>query len=265
MEKIKSSFNKYKPAFIATVAIMVIAAAVSIGYVFAVSPESIRNPKLEHAHLRMSLIVDGQEVNFGEDTFQQEYNKDTCSAELPKTPIHFHDSKNQFVHLHWKGMTGGMVLKYYGWNKIGGQDDSLGYRLDELPSVKAVKIFGNVLPTYPKDAKLWVYSGDDNSYKERSADDFLKQDFETFFGVKSTVNVEEVSLLDTLFPKAYAHGSNHESEANTDGEERAEMLKRIQNLLGSVVVFAQKEKPSDDQVKARFEKLEPLSDSVCGG
>lgn len=249
-----------------TIAVITIALAVvlSSAYVFATSPDSIMKPKLDHAHARVQLIVDGKSVNFGDQKYQETYDKGSCSADLPESPIHFHDNKDQFLHLHWKDMTGGMFLKYYGWNKIGGTDDKLGYRLDELPGIKPVKVYGNVLPELKKDSKLWVYSGDENDYKERSMDDFLKQDFETFFDKTSSINNEEVSLLDWLFPSAYAHGSDHSSEGSS-ADKTDEELQRINNMLGNVVVFAQSDKPSDQQIKGKFNNLEPLADSTCGG
>lgn len=263
MKKLKDFINKYKLSIVVA-AVIIVTGLGYAGYVFAVSPGAIRNPQLEHAHIRMQLMVDGQEVNFGEDKFQESYEKGQCSANLSETPVHFHDNKNQFVHLHWKDISGGLVLKYYGWNMIGGADDILGYRLDTLPQIQRVKTFGSVLPDFPEDAKLWVYAGDETSYHERSAEEFLNQDFETFFGVESTVNSREVSLLDLLFPTALAHGNDHANE-NMSDEEHAEMLARVQNLLGNVVIFAQKDQPSDQQIMARFDELEPLGDSVCGG
>ena len=44
-----------------------------------------------------------------------------------------------------------------------------------------------------------------------------------------------------------------------------EELKQINNLIGNVVVFVQKNEPTNEQIKARFNKLEPLGLSVCGG
>lgn len=249
-----------RKSLIATLVITIIAiifAGTSYGY--TVSPSTIRFPKLEHAHIRMQLIVDSKAVNFGADKFQEAFNKAVCSGELPKTPIHFHDGKDQFVHLHWKGMTGGLILKYYGWNMVGGTNNLMGYRWDKLPAIEPVKIFGTVLPAFPSGSKLWVYTGDATSHQERSVDDFLHQDIETFFGVKSRVNPEAASLLDILFPKAMAHrGEKHSSKSE-------EELKRIQNFLGNVVIFVQKNQPNEPQIAERFTKLEPLSDSACGG
>lgn len=245
---------------IATLVIAIVAIIFAgAGYTYTVSPPPVRFPKIEHAHIRMQLIVDSKAVNFGADKFQEAFNKDICSDKLPKTPIHFHDSKDQFVHLHWKGMTGGLILKYYGWNMVGGANNMMGYRWDKLPAIESVKIFGTVLPAFPDSSKLWVYTGDVKSHQERSTDEFLHQDVETFFGVKSRVNPEVASLLDMLFPKAMAHAGEEHS-----GKSEAE-LKRIQNFLGNVVIFVQKSKPNELQVAERFTKLEPLSDSTCGG
>lgn len=230
-------------------------------YIFIVSPAAVRNPKLEHAHFRMQLVVDQKEVNFGSSTFQQTYEKGVCSAGLSETPIHFHDNKDDFVHLHWRGMTGGLVLKNYGWDYAGGPDDSLGYRLDELPKVKSVPIYGDVLSEPSENAKLWVYTGSSDSYQERSADEFINQDLETFFGTKSLIKVEEeFSFWDELFPRAMARaGEAHEAGSSEED------LQRINNLFGDVIIFVQEGKPTDQQVKNGFSKLEPLSESTCGG
>lgn len=236
---------------VAVLVLVVLVASGYVGYLYATSPAAIRNPRLEHAHIRLQVLVNGTAVNFGEAKYQTSLAQaTTCSIAVPPQPIHLHDNKAQFVHLHWKDMTGGLVLKYYGWNLIGGPSNVLGYRFDELPKLVSVPIHGDVLPAYPKDAKLWVYSGDENNYKERSAQDFLHRGFEAFLGVKSTVN---------------SAPSTASTPTTTGTETHEEQLKRINNLLGNVVVFAQKNKPSSQQVKERFAKLAPLPESICGG
>lgn len=264
MNKLKNFIKKPLGTVVAVLVLALLSLVAFLGYVFAVSPMAILNPKVEHAHARLQLVANGTAVNFSDDKYQETYAKGSCSAELPSSPIHFHDNKNQFVHLHWKGMTGGLLLKNYGWNYIGGQDELLGYRLDELPAVQPVPIYGNVLPDLKEDTKLWVYTGTTNDYEERSQEDFAQQDLETFFGKKSTINPESVSLLDAIFPRAYAHDGSHESTPSDDNKSEEE-LKRINNLLGNVVVFAQNDKPSDKEITRQFNNLEPLTDSVCGG
>lgn len=258
----ESKHNKpYLKGALAAVAVLVAVVFAYGGYLYAVSPAAIRNPKIEHAHFRLQLIANEEEVNFGEKKYQQTYEKGICSAELSEAPIHFHDNKDDLVHLHWKEVTGGLVLKNYGWDYIGGPNDSLGYRLDELPKVKNVPIYGDVLPNLSDRAKLWVYTGSTDEYKERAAEEFVNQDLETFFGKKSLINAEEeLSFWDKLFPKAYAHAGEAHNEESSDEE-----LQRINNLLGDVVVFAQDSKPTDQQIKNSFKNLEPLSESTCGG
>ncbi len=240
-------------------------------YIYASSPEVVRNPKLEHYHFRMQILVDGKAENFAEKGYQTGYAKDQCNANLPEQPIHFHDNKDQFTHIHWEGMTGGMVMKYYGWNYIGGIDNALGYKLDDLTNIQKVTTHGNYLPAVPAGAKFYVFTGNEDTFKERNFNDWKDQDLEQFFGVTSNspaheINKgEEVSILDSLFPKAYAHGENHEAEATTDDETEEQELTRINNLIGNVVLFIQKDKPSEEQIKQRFNKLEPLTDSTCGG
>lgn len=242
------------------------------GYIFAASPEVVRNPKLEHYHFRMQILVDGKAQDFGTKAYQTGYAKDNCNANLPEQPIHFHDNKDQFTHIHWEGMTGGMVMKYYGWNYIGGMSNALGYKLDKLSDPQKVTTHGNYLPPKPQQDQVYVYTGDENSYKERNFNDWKSQDLEKFFGVTSNSPAHKInnggstSLLDKIFPRTYAHGGEDDGNDGEAGEEtEQETLTRINNLLGNVVIFAQKDKPTDQQIKDRFNDLEPLSDSTCGG
>lgn len=270
-----ASRRLWRPFIVIAVLLGVVAALYGsyAAYAYAVSPASIQSPQLEHAHIRMQLIVDGKKINFGEDKFQQPYVKGQCNTDLSAEPIHFHDGKDQFVHIHWKGTTGGQVLKYYGANLIGGPDDSLGYRIENPFNISEVPVFGNQLPDL--NQQLWVYSGSADNYTLRSTDEFLNEDFETFFGKQSNVQPNRTSLLDALFPKAYAHTSEesgHNDAGHNDITTQSgaaapsqQDLTRLQNLLGDVVIFAQKDKPTDAQVAERFKNLVPLTDSVCGG
>lgn len=241
-------------------------------YIYVASPFVIRNPKLEHYHFRMQMLVDGKAEDFSTKAYQTGYAKDQCNASLPEQPIHFHDNKDQFTHIHWEGMTGGMVMKYYGWNYIGGISNALGYKLDDLKDPQKVTTHGNYLPQVSEQDNFYVFTGNENGYKQRSFEDWKNQDLEQFFGVTSNSpshkinNGEQVTWLDRLFPKAYAHSGEDDGNDGEPGEEtEQEKLTRINNLIGNVVIFAQKDKPTDQQIKDRFDDLEPLSDSTCGG
>lgn len=241
-------------------------------YIYAASPSVIRNPKLEHYHFRMQILVNGKAEDFSAEGYQTGYSKDQCNVNLPEQPIHFHDKKDQFTHIHWEGMTGGMVMKYYGWNFIGGIDNALGYKVDNFKDIQKVTTHGDYLPAIPNDAQLYIYTGNENGYQEKSLNDWKTQDLEQFFGKTSNFPAHEqnkqTSLLDKVFPKAYAHGTSDDADGD-DGsnpvESEEEKLTRINNMIGNVVIFAQKDKPTDQQIKDRFNNLEPLSDSTCGG
>lgn len=264
--------NRVKIGLTVAIAILLVPLSYA-GYIYAVSPAVIRNPKLEHYHFRMQILVDGKAEDFSTEGYQTGYAKDQCNANLPEQPIHFHDNKDQFTHIHWEGMTGGMVMKYYGWNVIGGMSDALGYKLDDLSDPQKVTGHGNYLPPVPQDAKFYVYTGDETGYQERNFEDWTHQDLEQFFDKTSNFPAHEqnkqTSLLDKVFPKAYAHGGEddgNDGEAGETGTESEEQkLTRINNMIGNVVIFVQKDKPTDQQIKERFNDLEPLSDSTCGG
>lgn len=268
--KRKFNFSKrLKIALLVLLAVLLIPLSYA-GYIYAASPEVIRNPKMEHYHFRMQVLVNGKAENFGDNKYQQDYAKDQCNANLTEQPIHFHDMKDQFVHIHWEGMTGGMVMKYYGWNYIGGVNKALGYKLDDLGDIQKVNTHGNFLPAVPDGAQFYIYAGDENGYKQKSFDDWKSQDLEKFFGKTSNSPAHEInqqlSFINQLFPKASAHGTEDHSTTTTTAEEsEEERLTRINNLLGNVVIFVQKDKPTDQQIKDRFNDLEPLTDSTCGG
>ncbi len=238
-------------------------------YAYAASPDVIRKPQSEHYHLRMQILVNGKAENFADKKYQVGYSKDQCNANLPEQPIHFHDNKDQFVHIHWEGMTGGMVLKYFGWNYIGGMNNALGYKLDNLKDIQKVTTHGDYLPAVPNDAKFFVYVGSSSAYSEKSFEDFKSQDLEKFFGKTSNsplhdANQQKTSLLDKLVPAASAHaGETHETASVPETEEQK--LTRINNLIGDVVIFVQKDRPTKQEIENRFNKLEPLGDSTCGG
>ncbi len=258
MNKVQKRIVRYLLIGVGVIAILV---GSVWAYLFLSSPVSVRLPKMEHAHFRMQIIVEGKKEDFAEAKYQQTYEKGVCSAELSNEPIHFHDAKDQVVHLHWKGVTGGDVLKYYGWNLAGGRADILGYRFDRSPIPEAVPIHGADLPAIPTGTKLWVYAGSQEKYDQRILADFLGKDVEEFFGRKSTVNTDMALDPQNFFaPTAYAHDGHDHGDAKTPAQ-----LEDINNLLGNVVIFVQRDEPSDEAVKERFNALEPLTDSTCGG
>lgn len=216
---------------------------------------------MEHAHFRLQVVIEGRKENFAEAKYQQAYEKGVCSAELAKEPIHFHDSKDQIVHLHWKGATGGDVLKYYGWNLRSGSDTILGYRFDRFLIPEPVPIHGTSLPAISAQTKLWIYMGNQETYQQRNMTDFLNQNLEDFFSRKSSVNDEMAVNLQNFFtPVAKAHDGLDHTESKAPAQ-----LEATNNLLGNVVIFVQQDEPTFEAIKERFNELEPLTDSTCGG
>lgn len=219
-------------------------------YAWLITPEALRHPTHAHYHFRMQIINGGVPVNLGADKFQTEFNKDICTADLTKQPIHLHDNLDQFVHIHWDHITGGTVLKNYGWNFLGGTKYTLGYRFDQFPKLVRVPIHGLDLPTAPPDANYYVYTGNADGYEQRDFHDFINQDLTDFFSGKGAAT----SWVNWLVPAAYAH----------EGHDEAELI-QINHVLGNVVIFAQADPPTPAQVKDRFSHLIDLPESSCGG
>lgn len=220
---------------------LTIVLATGLGFIYILSPTHIRKPVTDHLHFRMNLVVDGTSVDFSKSAFQTDYKSDSCSSDLTKQPIHFHDSKNQYVHIHWKGITGGEVLKNYGMNLIGGPNDTLGWRFDKANILSRVKTHGDNLPKSKGASNYYIYTSDGKESYLRTTTEFLKSPLSSFF-----------------------EGGKHDSQAagHSSGDQTQT---KLNNVVGDVVIFAQKDQPTNQQIRAKFEDLEPLPDSQCAG
>lgn len=229
---------------------------------FMSSESAIRNPSFDHYHFRMMVYAEGETVDFSQPQFQQTYEKNQCAVDLANEPFHFHDNLNQFAHVHWDGMTGGLFLKNYGWNFIGGSNDTLGWRFDDnWLSPNRVPVYNSAaLPGVDEDKDYYVYVQSEDKIIKKNWQDFLFQDFETFFAKESTLNPREGAWYDTLFTRVSAHGDVDDGHAEEDVD-----LSKLNNLLGDLVIFAQDDEPSAQQVYEAFDSLVDLPDSTCGG
>src|SRR5688572_770968 len=108
--KQKPEARRYFKFVILALAVVLALPALAMSYIYAASPEAIRKPKFEHYHFRMQILVNGKAEDFGSSAYQESYSKDQCTVALTEHPIHFHDNKDQFVHIHWDNMTGGLVM-----------------------------------------------------------------------------------------------------------------------------------------------------------
>jgi hypothetical protein len=292
-----------------------------------ITPDRFAYPKQDHFHFRLQYIYRGDAENFGTAKYQVDYLKDVCNGELTESPIHFHDNKNQIVHLHWQGITGGDVLKFYGLNKTGGFDDLMGFKMDKLfswpPKISKIPVYSRLLPKAINDDKYFVYIGEKEKYQKKDFNDFVNKSLESFLGQDSKLRKqkEEVEALEkktgfnfnnkvNLFEgvKVQAHegeehatlteAEQHEKDVKKLKEEQVlidkknnfalqsttstsqsqvsetkkidpqktdEELKEINNLIGNVIIFVQPNEPTNEQINERFNQLEPLGLSACGG
>lgn len=240
--------TKILRAVVGTVLGLIVLAGGLLALLYYSTPPALRQPTTAHFHFRLQIIADGQAVNFADDKYQTDFNKDICNAELTKQPFHFHDKLDQFVHVHWDHMTGGLLLKNYGWNLIGGTNSTLGYRFDQKGKIVRVTTQGMQLPRAAKGDNYYIYSGDQNGYHQGKWSDFLSQDLKDFFAGHGAT-----SLLDRIIPAASAH-SHDDMEATM-----------LNDVVGSAVIFVQQTPPTDAQIKDRFNHLVALPMSACGG
>ena len=310
-----SKFLKTGGIILASVLVLCLLTIASF-YLFI--PSRFTNPKTDHYHFRMQYVFRGQAENFSTPRYQVEYIKDVCKGDLTESPIHFHDNKDQIVHIHWQGITGGDVLKFYGLNKVGGLDGYMGLKLDKLfqfpPTITALPIHGQSLPKASEEDKYFVYIGDKDKFEKKDFNQFLSQNLEEFFGKNSILRLQREELekeekkssfilnplgsVQTLAHSGQEHATVTEAQQHEISVRKAELekkaieernnlvksvtndnaatktktsakteeeLKKINNLIGNIVIFVQPNEPTSEQIQARFNNLEPLSLSVCGG
>jgi hypothetical protein len=288
-------FNKQKIIKI-SIAFFLIFLLIAGSILFSLSPNNISFPKADHFHFRMQLIIDGKAEDFSLDKYQISYIKGQCGTPLTEEPIHFHDFRDQVVHLHWQNITGGQVLKNYGLNLIGGPNNLMGFRFDrwnKWQPIIPIWYFRSAIPEVKSDAKYWIYTGDklENGqveYRKRDMEAFLWADLENFFGRESEIKKQKriaeqeekkLNFFNPFSPiKAQAHAghsehddtakaaeNNQQSTDSNKAKPNKEELEKINNLLGNVVIFVQDNEPSKEQVEVRFKKLVDLDNSTCGG
>lgn len=266
INKIINNIIKYLGSAILTFVVLI------LGFSFLITPENFRAPISDHSHIRMQYIYHGQAENFGSTKYQVDYVKDICSGAITESPIHFHDQKDQLVHLHWQGVTGGQILKFYGLNYISGLDGYMGIKMDEFKNFKLVllPIHSQSLPKPQTKDNLFVYVGSADKYELKDTQKFINQSLETFLNKESTYKrytssietskVGVAGIFSSISLSAYAHSDETGTTPHTDEE-----LKEVNNLLGDIIIFVQEKEPSSEEIVKRFNNLEPLSKSVCGG
>jgi hypothetical protein len=279
----KNRFLKISLVIITSILALGVLAVASL---YIIIPNRFADPKPDHAHFRLQYIFRGKAEDFSKANYQVEYAKDICSGLLTESPLHFHDNKDQIVHLHWQKMTGGDVLKFYGVNKEGGLDNYMGLKLDKFlqlpPKLSPIPIYGKSLPEAQNDDKYFVYTGEKDKFEKRDFNQFINQSLEEFLGKNSTIReqLEESQKQQNQFSSigklagfdtaAQAHGNEKqsaviESDQNKTNPKTEEELKQINNFIGNVVIFVQPNEPTNEEVQAKFNNLVPLEASVCGG
>jgi hypothetical protein len=255
-----------------SIAMLSLVLILAIGYStirFGLSKDNISYPTKDHSHFRIKYIFNGQEENFGGPRYQTDYTKDVCGGTLTEAPLHFHDNKTDYQHEHWGKMTGGQMLKFYGLNYIGGLDNYMGFKIDQLPKITPVPIHSNSLPKPRISDKFWIYSGVekiDNSgiweTKIRTFDEFINQDFETFFGKESQVrkDIEKYGVSYMDFFSNISVQAHSGVEHKTLDEEQKHILElgekaQTEKLNNQVITSSS----SADQQSSSKSKIDPIT------
>jgi hypothetical protein len=273
-------FINIKNTTIALISLVLIFTLVYGTIRFGLSKDNISFPQKDHSHFRIKYIFNGQEENFGSPRYQTDYTKDICDGSLTESPLHFHDNKADYQHQHWTKNTGGQFLKFYGLNFIGGLDGFMGFKIDQLPKITPVPIYGKHLPEPRKGDTFWVYTGLESNgkweIKNRKFADFVDQDFETFFGTESQVRKDlekyDVGFFDfknILGIVAEAHSGEQHDTLDEEAKHVLELAEKqntekLNNLATEISSDFAKDKVQTSSSSIPQVQIQPEYDTVTG-
>ena len=204
----------------------------------SISPLHISFPKSTHSHFRLQIWHHGEQINFSDETFQTPYNPLVCDQNITETPIHFHDSQKEIVHLHWKGITGYDVLKNYGWNNnaFNLMKTIQGIRFDEFPHIHVVHSQKSVLPEVKDDEDVFIFIKRGESISTLTLKEFLKTHLESYF-------MEEYKTKNNM--------QEHMIPDNTP--------------LGDVLILIQSNAPTNEEVQQYLSNFHEEMSRSCNG
>lgn len=223
------------------------------------SPLAVTFPRGTEYALRFQMVVEGQLVDFSQPAYQTELDERICS-ELSQRPVAFHGGQNQWLHVYWQDLSGGTILRNYGYKNFPPFENYLGVRADNFPQFEPVAIHGNALPETDPSSQLYVYTGDQFGYTRRDESLFLEQPLEEFLR-----EVIPGTPMNSLGIEGRAQTEEAEPAAGPTLERNLETSKRGRplDILGNVVVFVQAREPSEQQIIERFLTLTANQPVTC--
>ena len=182
----------------------------------------------------------------------------------------FHRGQDQWLHLYWQGLSGGSLLRNYGYQNTSPFEGYLGVDLREFPKIKPVPIHTDLLPEPTSAEQLYVYSGNENGYRRRDVTAFINQDLEQF--LKPSVDSQVSTFpnqLDTLL-QAPARPAGPKKEEDLESflaapKDRGFLITDLSSVkfLGNIVVFLQDKEPTSAAVSQRFSTLNQNPPFAC--
>ena len=240
-----------------TILVLVI---ISTSTLFLITPKHLKNPSLDHQHLRLKLLVNGKRIDFGSQEYQKEFDKSICDNKLSSEPFHFHDNLDQYLHLHWKGLTGGDMLTYLNINnKLRANLRTLAFRFDYFPQLQRIRTLEPKLDI-EKGSSIQIY------FRGYQQEQISKINIDMF---KSTAITDLNKKVYSAYNKNEANNTNvayaHEGEDDSDNQAVDSEKQKIESLLGDFVIVINKEEIKDNELKQLFTDWIDIPESVCGG
>jgi hypothetical protein len=248
-----------------------------LGFSFA-SPMSVSFPKKETSQIRLLLSIDGNQTNFSTPQFQKPISQ-LCNQDISPYPIGAYNQSSQVLNLHWKDMTGSNILRYYGFNNKGPFKGYMGVNLTNFPNYEAVPILGELLPAPKEDYNYFVYTGNQYSYTQRKRSEFLNKSITDLLdssnSSKNSIisintnaqvskekneNIDKEIIINQTPPIPV---SSEESSQPSSIQTPAQPKPEEDTVLGTIVVFIQKNEPTQEQVMLKFTNLEQAPVNLC--
>ena len=251
-------YNKRVLFYICIVCITVLLGVIFLSYTVISRPHLIK-PVATFFKLKMRIHYQKTPLELTQNDITDQSNSN-CNLVVTEKPFYLDKDKKNVVQVRWEGMTGGELLKYYGFNYLSGLNDLIGVQYRGPFDIKPIRPLSISKPT--ASDILYVYTGSGKDFKLLNSQNFLYQDLEnTLKKSRLRTKREKESSKLTLYTISV---SGEESlglalkPQLTDGQ-----LNDINNILGSLEIFIQQDAPSNTDIINSFNSMERLSSESC--
>ena len=251
-------YNKRTLFYICIVCITVLLGFIFLSYTVVSRPHLIK-PVATFFKLKTRIYYQKTPLELTQNDIADQSNSN-CGLAVTEKPFYLDKDKKNVVQVRWEGMTGGELLKYYGFNYLSGLNDLIGVQYRGPFDIKPVRPLA--VSKLTSSDLLYIYSGSDKDFKLLNSQNFLYQDLENTIK-KSRLRTKREKESSKLILDTISVSGEESSGLTLEPQLTEGQLNDINNIVGSLAIFIQRDTPSNTDVINSFNSMERLSSESC--